>query len=124
MKNLWTVLLATALVACGTPAPEMVEPEAAGDAASETAETEDLEAEDDGEGEEGEEVEIPPEGALPKSEILAKLEALGYTGIVETEFEDGAWEVEYVVDGEEHELHVDPMTGEILPAEAEESEDG
>ena len=69
------------------------------------------------------ELELPPVGALPKSEILAKLEALGYTQIVETEFEDGVWEVEYVVDSEERELLVDPMTGEILPAEDEEEPD-
>ena len=116
MKNLWIVLLLAAFVACGTPAPESAEPEAAEYAAAEIANTEDLEAD---EGEDEGEIELPPEGALPKSEILAKLEALGYTGIVETEFEDGAWEVEYVVDGEEHEFRVDPMTGEILPEEAE-----
>jgi hypothetical protein len=121
MKSLLSVLLLTLLlallVACGAPAPEG---EDVATADIESVETEDLEVE--GEDEE-EELEVPPEGALPKSEILAKLEALGYTQIVETEFEDGVWEVEYVADGEEHKLHVDPMTGEILPAEDEEAEE-
>ena len=116
MRNLLIVLLLALLVACGAPAPEGEEAPATD---IESVETEDLEVE--GEDEE-EELEVPPEGALAKSELLAKLEALGYTQIVETEFEDGTWEVEYVVDGEEHELHVDPMTGEILPEEDEEAE--
>lgn len=104
-------VLVALLVACGAPAPEGEDPVATD---VEQAEAEGLEVE--GEDEE-EEFEVPPEGALPKSEILAKLEALGYTQIVETEFEDGVWEVEYVVDGEEHELNVDPMTGEVLREE-------
>ena len=115
-KHLMSICLLALLVACGAPAPEGEEP-AATDV--ELAEAEDLEAEGD-----EEETEVPPEGALPKSEILASLEALGYTQIVETEFEDGVWEVEYVVDGEERKLHVDPMTGEILPEEEEEPEEG
>ena len=119
MKNLWIALLLAVFVACGTPAPDSAEPEAAEDVESEMAETEDLEVEEGEDDEDEGEIELPPEGALPKSEILAKLEALGYAGIVETEFEDGVWEVEYVVDGEERELRVDPMTGEILPEEAE-----
>lgn len=37
----------------------------------------------------------------------------GYT-ITEIEFEDNAWEVEaYGTEGEEIELEIDPMTGEI-----------
>jgi ABC-type enterochelin transport system substrate-binding protein len=111
MRILLSVLLLALLVACGAPAPESEEVAATD---IESAEAEDLDVE--GEDEE-EELELPPEGALPQSEILAKLEALGYTQIVETEFEDGVWEVEYVGDGEERELHVDPMTGETLPEE-------
>lgn len=117
MRILLSVLLLALLVGCGAPAPT-------GEEATvtdiESIETEDLEVE--GEDEE-EELEVPPEGALPMSEILARLEALGHTRIVETEFEDGVWEVEYVVDGEEHELLVDPMTGEVLPEEDEEAEE-
>jgi hypothetical protein len=119
MRNLFLVILLAVLVACGAPAPEGEEP-VTDDAPMETA------TGDDHEGEEEEEaLEVPPEGALPLPEVIAKLEALGYTGIVETEFEDGVWEVEYVVDGEERELHVDPMTGEILPEdpEGDETED-
>ena len=90
------------LVGCAAPAPAVVE---------------------EIESEEEEVSEIPPEGALPLSVILAKLEGMGYAPIVEAEFEEGAWEVEYVVDGEERELHVDPMTGEILPEQTEEPDD-
>lgn len=117
MRILLSVLFLALLVACGAPAPEGEEAPATD---IEAVEAEDLEVE--GEDEE-EELEVPPEGALPKSEILAKLEALGTTQIIETEFEDGVWEVEYVVDGEEHELSVDPMTGEILPEEEEAEEE-
>ena len=117
MRSSLSVLLLVLLVACGAPAPEGGDAEATDAEQAETAVLE-VEWED-----EDEELEVPPEGSLPKSEILAKLEAVGYTQIVETEFEDGAWEVEYVIDGEERELHVDPMTGEILPEEDEEAED-
>ncbi len=63
------------------------------------------------------ELEVPPHDALPLSEIVKQLEDVGYTQIIDVEFEDGVWEVDHVVDGEERELHVDPMTGEILPDE-------
>jgi len=117
MKKLLFVFILAVLVACGAPAPEGEDAPATEDAAM------DLVAADEFEGEEEGEVEALPEGALPLQEILAKLEALGYTEIVESEYEDGAWEIEYLVDGEERELLVDPMTGEILPEEAEEPED-
>ena len=116
MKNLLFVLVLAGLIACGAPAQEGEESPKAGDPAIETAEVDDLEGEE-------EEVEILPEGALPLPEILAKLEALGYTEIVEAEFEDGVWGVEYVVDGQNGEIHVDPMTGEILPEGPEEPDD-
>jgi hypothetical protein len=70
------------------------------------------------------EVEVPPEGALPLSEIIASLEVGAHVAIVEVEFEDGAWEIEYVVGDEVHELRVDPMTGEALDEEADEPEEG
>ena len=73
------------------------------------------------------EVEVPPEGALPLSEIIASLEVGAHVAIVEVEFEDGAWEIEYVVGDEVHEIHeihVDPMTGEALDEEADEPEEG
>ena len=112
MKKLWLVFILAVLVACGAPAPEGEEVPATEDAAM------DLVAADEVEGEEEEEVEALPEGALPLQEILARLEALGYTEIVESEYEGGVWEIECLVDGEERELLVDPMTGEILPEEA------
>lgn len=116
-KDLWSVLLLALLVACATPAPEGEDPEATEEAALETAEADVPEAEGE---EEGEGVEIPPEGALPLSEIASRLEAKEYTPIIEAEFEDAVWEIEYVVDDEVQELLVDPMTGEILPEESEE----
>ncbi|HSO23091.1 MAG TPA: PepSY domain-containing protein [Chondromyces sp.] len=70
------------------------------------------------------EVEVPPEGALPLSEIIASLEVGAHVAIVEVEFEDGAWEIEYVVGDEVHEIHVDPMTGEALDEEADEPDEG
>ena len=71
-------------------------------------------------------VEIPPENALPLSEIVALVESMGYTTIVEAEFEDGAWEIEYVSQDEERKILVDPVTGEvltILPDESPEESD-
>jgi len=118
-KNLWSVLLLAFLVACAAPALEGEDPETTGEAALETAEADVPEAEGE---EEGEEVEIPPEGALPLSEIASQLEAKEYTPIIEAELEDGVWEIEYVVDDEAQELLVDPMTGEILPEESEEEQ--
>ena len=119
IKNVFAVLLLAVLVACGAPAPEGEE-SAVDDAPMEMATDDDVEGDD--EEDEEETLEIPPEGALPLTEIIAKLEALGHTPIVEIEFEDGVWEIEYVFDGEERELDVDPMTGEILPEDPEEDE--
>jgi hypothetical protein len=117
MKNLIFVLMLLVFVACGAPAPEVEEPATTDDATKELATAEEIE------GEEEEESEALPEGAMPLLEILARLEALGYTEIVESEYEDGVWEIEYIVDGEERELHVDPVSGEIVPEEPEGAED-
>jgi hypothetical protein len=107
MKILGLVLLAAFLGACSAPSTE--DPaESAADADAVSAD--ELEAE----GEDGM-AEVPPEGALAASVILARLEGSGYAPIVEAEFEDGLWEIEYVVDGEEHEIQVDPMSGEVVP---------
>lgn len=60
-------------------------------------------------------VERPPAGAKSLSEIIKKVETEweGYM-ITEIEFDDDAWEVEaYGPEGEEIELEIDPMTGEI-----------
>jgi len=114
MKNLLFALMLVVLVGCGAPAPE----------GEESMATEEMATTEDVAGEMQEEaLEALPEGSLPLPEILAKLEALGYTEIIETEFENGAWEVEYMVDGEERELRVDPLTGEILPEEPEETDE-
>lgn len=116
-KNLLVVLMAVCwIVSCahhaerGAMSPEAPEGEQAAQAA--------IPEEDEGE------LEVPPEGALPLSEIIANLEVGAHVTIVEVEFEDGAWEIEYVVGDEVHELRVDPMTGEALDEEADEPEKG
>jgi hypothetical protein len=118
MKNLLSFFLLAILMACGAPTPEGEAPEATDDPALETAVADDPLADEEDEGED-EEIEIPPDGALPLSEVLSRLEAMDYTPVIEAELEDGVWEIEYVVDGEERKLRVDPLTGEILPEESE-----
>jgi hypothetical protein len=117
MKIPMLVLLLAVLVACGGGVPEGRD-SVQTDAPMEPAEVDDLEGE-----EEGQVLEVPPEGSLPLSQVLAKLEIAGHTFITEVEFEDGVWEIEYVVGGEEYEILVDPMTGEALADETEETED-
>jgi hypothetical protein len=103
MKTPMLALLLVALVACGGGAPE-------GDEAVQTEEAS-LTAAD------AHDLELPPEGSLPLSEILASIEVAGHTSITEVGLEDGVWEVEFVVGGEEYELEIDPVTGEALSEE-------
>ena len=117
MNKVLFALCAALLLGCAGPASESDHPVTIDGDRGEIISIEDFE----GQGEE--ELEIPPEGAPPLSEILAKVEAIGYTQIIDAEFEDGVWEVDYVVEGEEHELHVDPMTGEVLPEETQETDE-
>ena len=50
--------------------------------------------------------------------VVAHLEALGYTEIDDFDVEDGAYEIEATgPDGEEVEMKLDPMTGEIVESE-------
>ena len=117
MKN---VLLAVFLMICvmGCAPQSEVEDSAASDKhAAETVYIEDFEGEEEGK------LEIPPEGALPLSEILVNLEVGNHTSIVEVEFEDGVWDIDYVVGGEAYEILVDPMTGEALDEETEKPDD-
>ena len=109
MKIQMVILLLAVLLACGGTVQEGNE---AGEADVVMAETD-----------EGEELEIPPEGSIPLSEIIASFEIEGHTWITEVEFEDGVWEVEFVVGDEEYELKIDPMTGEALSDEPEKSDD-
>ena len=51
---------------------------------------------------------------MPLSEIVASVEVVSHHTITEAEFEDGVWKIEFVMDGEEYELQIDPMTGEAL----------
>ena len=76
------------VAACAGPASEFDEPGAAGIATADTETGEDVEKED--------KLEIPPEGSLPLSEIIANFEIAGHTAVTEVEFEDGVWEVYYV----------------------------
>ena len=115
MKIQILVLLLAVLLACGGPVHE-------GDDAGE-AEIEMAEIDDGEDVEEGEELEVPPEGSIPLSEIIASMEIAGHTWITEVEFEDGVWEVEFVVGDEEYELEIDPMTGEALSDEPEKADD-
>lgn len=115
MKNVLFVVCLALLLGCSGQAPESEKSITTEGDRGETIFVEDFEDE------EVKEAEVPPEDALPWSEILAKLEAVGYTQIIDAEFEDGVWEVVTVVDGEEHELHVDPMTGEVLPEQPQET---
>ena len=78
---------------------------------------------DEGEPRENEKIEVPPDGSLPLSEIVASVEIADHTTVTEVEFEAGAWKVEFLVGGEEYELEIDPMTGEALSDEPEKNDD-
>ena len=104
-KNVLFGVLVIVMVACGAPPPT-------GTDASGTAEKAGCE-----------DFEVPPEGALPLSEILASIEVAGHNAITEVEFEGGVWEVEFVVGGEAYELDIDPMTGEALSDEPQRVDD-
>lgn len=58
--------------------------------------------------------EAPPANAKPLSEVIKALEDQGYRTITEVEFERGVWEIEvHQPDGEEIELKVDSVTGNV-----------
>ena len=118
-KGLLAMFILCCVAGCG-PVAEHHEAEPQAEVPEDLVSTEDFE---EGELEEPEELEIPPEGALPLSEIIASLEVGDHTTIIEVEYEDGVWEVEYVVGDEEHEILVDPMTGEPLPEEDDEEDE-
>jgi hypothetical protein len=111
MKNVLLVVCVALLLGCSGQAPEGENSVTIDGDRPEAIFTENFE-----DGQETK-LQLPPDNALPLSEIIERLETAGYTTIIDAEFEDGVWEIEHVVDGEEHELHVDPVTGEILPAE-------
>lgn len=117
MKNVLFVVCVALLLGCSGQAPESEKSVTTDGDRGEAIFAEDFE--DGG----VKELEAPPEDALPLSEIIETLKTDGYTKIIDAEFEDGVWEIEYVVDGEEHELHVDPVTGEVLPEETQEADE-
>jgi hypothetical protein len=62
--------------------------------------------------------EMPPANAKPLSVVIKSLEDQGLGRIEEVEFSGGVWEVEvHQADGKEVELHVDPMTSQIVKRE-------
>ena len=107
MKLVWIVLLLGLLVACGGSAPDDERAAIEGEPEAEEAPGEQMLA------------ELPPQGALPLSGIVAALEAEGYRDLLEVEFEDGVWDVDCLVNGEEWEITVDPLTGKVLSSKAE-----
>ena len=58
--------------------------------------------------------EKPPVGAVPLSEIAKSLEGKGYSPITEISIDDGVWEVEAYKEGQERELKVNPVNGDII----------
>ena len=58
--------------------------------------------------------EVPDEGALPLSQVIAATEALDLGTIFEVEFEDGVWEIELLSGDEVVEIEVDPFTGAVI----------
>lgn len=60
--------------------------------------------------------ETPPANAKPLSSIIKAVEDRGLKTITEIEFEDGKWEIEvHQANGKETEIHVDPVSGQIVP---------
>lgn len=57
----------------------------------------------------------PPKNAMPLSKVLQKImENTSYTDIDDVSFERRYWEVEVYKDGQQHELHVDPVTAKVI----------
>lgn len=57
----------------------------------------------------------PPQNAMPLSKVLQKIvDDTGYSDIDDVSFERRYWEVEVYRDGQQHELHVDPVTAKVV----------
>jgi hypothetical protein len=61
----------------------------------------------------------PQQEAMKLSKVLLALENAGHSNIEEISFERRYWEVESIVHGAEQELHVDPVTAEIISSRLE-----
>ncbi len=57
------------------------------------------------------ESELPQQGGVPLSKIVASLEEQKVGVITEVEFDDGFWEVEIRKNGTKRKLNIDPNTG-------------
>jgi uncharacterized membrane protein YkoI len=56
----------------------------------------------------------PPAGGLKLSEIVRILDKAGYVQIDDISFERRNWEVEAIRENQKREVHLDPVTGEII----------
>ena len=57
--------------------------------------------------------------ALTAPQVRASLEAQGYTGVNDVEFDDGVWKADArSADGQRVELRIDPSTGKVYPEDA------
>jgi hypothetical protein len=63
--------------------------------------------------------EKPPADAAPLSEIIKSLEDKGYSPVTDVSIDDDAWEIEAYKDGEERELKVDPVSGQVISDQPE-----
>lgn len=66
-------------------------------------------------------VDVPASGAKPLSEILGTLDKGGLRSVTEVSFDNGVWEVEGIRDGRPVELHIDPLTSQIINERADEA---
>lgn len=60
---------------------------------------------------------LPPQGALPASQIASQIEAMNIGQIREMEFDDRRWEVDVRNGARRAEFRIDPMTGGVRRCE-------
>ncbi len=58
--------------------------------------------------------DLPPENSKPLSTILKQLESGGLSQIKSVEFDDGVWEIEGMRNKGGVEVHVNPLTGDVV----------
>jgi hypothetical protein len=57
---------------------------------------------------------------MPRTEVVKRLEAAGYTDVGHLEADDGHWEGKGIKDGRRVKFYVDPHTGAIYKKKVEE----